>query len=354
MAAPVISISSGVSVERVGSSFLQVILIGSSSVEVPVTPEVGAAAVTLPAKVLKLDTHSSLEAYPSESSPPLVSVAPMVLPFLCADNSESDTEIPERHVSTTPHDAMLTRWRSRVASRSSSPTTSTLEIPVAPILPISFDVVAPSSEFPLAPIVAPPRNHRQPAILIRPREDIPIGRIYRTHPNGPCRIFIARKLVRPLHSHRLALRYTSHHLGHFTSGSSSGHSSSDHLSYRHSILGHSLYRHTPPDTTVVDSSTPLTTSKSSARDSSSESYTGPSRKRCRSPAAIVTSSIHAKKALVPSRADLLPPRKRFTDFISPKDSVKKDIDADVLEDIVAEATAVEVAVDKDVVAGVNA
>nr|GEX14197.1 ribonuclease H-like domain-containing protein [Tanacetum cinerariifolium] len=330
MAAPVISISSGVSVERVGSSFSQVILSGSSSVEVPVTLEVGAAAVTLPAEVLKLDTHSSLEAGPSESSPPLVSVAPMVSPFLCADNSESDTKIPERHVSTTPHDAMLTRWRSRVASRSSSPTTSTLEIPVAPILPTSFAVVAPSSEFPLAPIVAPPRNRRQPTILIRPGEDIPIGRIYRTHPNGPCRIFIARKLVRPLHSHRLALRYTSHHLDHFTSESSSGHSSSDHLSYGHSILGHSLYGHTPPDTTVVDSSTPLMTSKSSTRDSSSESSTGPS---------------------LPSRADLLSPRKRFRDFISPKDSVKKDIDTDVLEDIKADATAVEVAVDKDVVAG---
>nr|GEX29323.1 hypothetical protein [Tanacetum cinerariifolium] len=354
MAAPVISISLDVSVERVGSSFSQVILIGSSSVKVPFAPEVGATAVALPAEVLELDTHSSLEADPSESSPPPVSVAPMVSPFLCADDSESDTKIPERHVSHTPHDAMLTRWRSRVASRSSSPTTSTPEIPAAPILPASFVVVAPSSEFPLAPVVAPPRIRRQRAILIRPGQDIPIGQIYRTHPCGPYRIFIARKFVRPLHSYHLALRYTSHHLDHFTSGSSSGHSSLDHLSFGHSVSGHSLYGHTPPDTTVADSSTPLTTSKSSARDSSSESSTGPSRKRCRSPDATVTSSIHAKRALVPSRADLLPPCKRFRDFISPKDSVKEDIDTDVLEDIEADATAVEVAVDRDVVAGVDA
>ncbi|GKD40047.1 hypothetical protein Tco_1260254, partial [Tanacetum coccineum] len=101
----------------------------------------------------------------------------MVLPFLCSDDSESDTEIPERHVSPTPHDVMLTRWRSRVASRSSSPTTSTPEIPTALILPAPYAM-----------------------------EDIPIGRLYHTHPGGPCRTLTTRKSVRPLPSHRLALR----------------------------------------------------------------------------------------------------------------------------------------------------
>ncbi|GJT58179.1 hypothetical protein Tco_0993233, partial [Tanacetum coccineum] len=216
----------------------------------------------------------------------------MVSPFLCSDNSESDTKIPEGHVSPTPHDAMLTRWRSR---------------------------------------------------------DIPIVRLYRTHPGGPCRALTARKSVRPLPSHRLALRYTSYHLDHFTSGSSSSYSSLDYSSSRHSITGHSLSGHTPPDTTDADSSTPPrfvypplartpwcseaylrwryaplstmyppTTFELSARDSSSESSAGPSRKRCRSPTAIVTSSIHTMRALVPSHADLLPPRKRFRDSISPK------------------------------------
>nr|GFB37197.1 hypothetical protein [Tanacetum cinerariifolium] len=155
--------------ERVGSSFSQVILIGSTSVEVPVAPELGAVVV----------------ASPAESSPPPVSVAPTISPFLCSDDSESDTEMPERHVSLIPHDVMVTRWRSRVASRSSSPTTSTPEIPAAPILPTPFAVVAPSSEFPLAPVAAPHRIRRRRAILIRPGEDIPIGRIYRTHPGGP-------------------------------------------------------------------------------------------------------------------------------------------------------------------------
>ncbi|GJY84311.1 hypothetical protein Tco_0497687 [Tanacetum coccineum] len=160
MAALVISISSDVSVESVGSSFPRVILIGSISVEVSVAPVVGAAAVASPAGVLELDTHSSLEADPSESSPPPVSIAPMVSPFLCSDDSESDTEMPKSHVSPIPHDAMLTRWRSRVASRSSSLTTSTPKTPTAPILPTPSAIVAPSSEFPLAPIVAPPRIRR--------------------------------------------------------------------------------------------------------------------------------------------------------------------------------------------------
>ncbi|GJZ12711.1 hypothetical protein Tco_0547941 [Tanacetum coccineum] len=139
MAALVISISLDVSVESVGSSFPQVILIGYISVEVPVAPEVRAAVVASPAGVLELDTHSSSEVDPSESSPPPVSIAPMVSPFL---------------------------WRSRIELRSSSPTTSTPEIPIALILPAPSAIIAPSSEFPLAPVVAPPEIRRRRAILI--------------------------------------------------------------------------------------------------------------------------------------------------------------------------------------------
>ncbi|GKE20668.1 hypothetical protein Tco_1432180, partial [Tanacetum coccineum] len=73
-----------------------------------------------------------------------------------------------------------------------------------------------------------------------------------------------------------------------------------------------------------------------------------------SPAVTVTSPIHATRALVPSRVDLLPPRKRFRDSISPEDSVEEDIDTDVLEDIEADATAIKVAIDRDVEARVDA
>ncbi|GKB68882.1 hypothetical protein Tco_0930294, partial [Tanacetum coccineum] len=286
-----------------------------------------AAVVASPVGVLELDTHSSSKADPSESSLPLVSVAPMVLPFLCSDDLKSDTEMPGRCVSPTPHDVMLPRWRSR---------------------------------------------------------DIPIGQLYHTHPSRPCRALTARKSVRPLPSHRLALRYTSHHLDRFTSESSSDHSSSDHSSSGYSTSGHSSSGHTPLVTTIADSSTPSrfvyppltrtlwyskayrrwrssplstmylpTTSESSVGDSSFETSTKSSRKRCRSPTATVTLSIPALGALVPSRTDLLPPCKRFRDSISPEDSVEDDIDADVLTDVEADATAIEVAADMDVEVGVD-
>nr|GEV11011.1 hypothetical protein [Tanacetum cinerariifolium] len=70
-------------------------------------------------------------------------------------------------------------------------------------------------------------------------------------------------------------------------------------------------------------------------------------------AATVNSSIHSTRALVPSRTDLLLPRKRFRDSISLEDNVEKDIDTNVLEDIEVDATTVEVAVDRDVEAGID-
>ncbi|GJQ98846.1 putative reverse transcriptase domain-containing protein [Tanacetum coccineum] len=315
MSTPVISISLDSSNESVGSSISRVILIGSIPIEVPVASEVGAAAVASPARVLELDTHSSSESDPSKSSLPPVPVAPMVSPFLCSDDSESNIEMPERHVSSTPHDAMVARWRSRVASRpslpsrSSSPTTSTSEIPTGPIPP------------------APPTI------------DILIGRLYRTHLGGPCRALIARKSVRPLPSHCLALRYTSYHLDRFTSRLSSDHSSSD----------HSLADHTSESS---PSDSPTTTSDRHSHLPSH--YAGPSRKRCRSPTTNVPSSILASGALFPTRADLLLPRKRFRDSYSSEDSVEEDIDVDVLTDIEADDAAVEVASDMDVEARLDA
>ncbi|GJW02568.1 hypothetical protein Tco_1561424 [Tanacetum coccineum] len=278
MAASVISISLDLLVESVGSSFPRVILIGSIFVEVSIAPGVEAAAIASPAGMLKLDTHSSSEADLSESSLPPVSVAPMVSPFLCSDDSELDTEMPERHVSPTPHDAML---------------------------------------------------------LVKGAEAL-----------------TARKSVRPLPSHHLALRHTSHHLDRCTSES---------FIFGSFIIWAFHFR-TPryredyfcwwsaPLSTMYSSMT----SESSVGDSSSKSSAGPSRKRCRFPAATMTSSIHALRALVPSRADLLPPCKRFKDSILPKDSVEEDINTDVLADIEADAMVVEVVTDMDVEAGVDA
>nr|GEY33437.1 hypothetical protein [Tanacetum cinerariifolium] len=96
------------------------------------------------------------------------------------------------------------------------------------------------------------------------------------------------------------------------------------------------------------------TSGATAGNFSFESSIGPSRKRCRSPDATVTLSITALGALVPYHADLLPPRKRFRDSISPEDSVEEDIDADVLADIEADAIIVEVVTCMDIETRVDA
>ncbi|GJR62597.1 copia protein [Tanacetum coccineum] len=52
----------------------------------------------------------------------------MVSPFRCSDNSESEPAavLPERHVSSAAHNAMVGRWRSRVMSRPSAPSESSL------------------------------------------------------------------------------------------------------------------------------------------------------------------------------------------------------------------------------------
>ncbi|GKF27709.1 hypothetical protein Tco_0094051, partial [Tanacetum coccineum] len=157
------------------------------------------------------------------------------------------------------------------------------------------------------------------AILIRPGVDIPISRLYRTHPGGPCSALTARKSVRPLPSHRL----------------SSSHSSSDHSSSGHSILGHSLSRHTPPDTTDADSSTPprIVHPSLAMTPRCSEDYL---------------------QLLVPPGSGFLHLARRVRDFISQKEVLRKTLIRCVEEDIEADAMAVKVAVDRDVKARVNA
>nr|GFC79856.1 hypothetical protein [Tanacetum cinerariifolium] len=130
-----ICISSDLLDESVGSFIPRVILICSVFVGVPVAPEV--ARLQLP--------HLP---------------GTMVSPCLCSDDLESDTEMRKRHVSPTPHDAMHARWRSIVVSRSSSPTTSTSEIPTAPSLTEPSVVVVPSTNI-ISPVDAPPGIHQR-------------------------------------------------------------------------------------------------------------------------------------------------------------------------------------------------
>ncbi|GJR62461.1 reverse transcriptase domain-containing protein [Tanacetum coccineum] len=178
MAAPIISISSDLSEESVGSHATRVILFGAIPAIIPiihevpivptdpiVTPEVGAVPVVSPTGVLDLvDYSSSSDSDPSEDSLPPTPVLPLVLPFLCSDDSEANGE--------------------------SEP---------AEQRPISsfHDTLAPLSEFPL--------------------------------------LLTARKRIGPIPARRLAWRRVYHHLSdrHSSPDSSSSSSPSD-----HSLSGH--------------------------------------------------------------------------------------------------------------------
>ncbi|GJR45368.1 hypothetical protein Tco_1313471 [Tanacetum coccineum] len=128
---------------------------------------------------------------------------------------------------------------------------------------------------------------RRSAILIRLGEAILFGRPYRTHLNGPLKLLTARKRVGPLLARKLG------------------------------------YRHVSPQSSSGDSSErPSYSSSPSA---------GPSRKRCRSPVDSVPSSTPVIGSLAPTRADLLPPRKRFRDSYSSKASIEEDTEIDPIE-----------------------
>ncbi|GJU63273.1 putative reverse transcriptase domain-containing protein [Tanacetum coccineum] len=139
MAAPVIPISSYSSKESVGSHASRVILFGTIPTSIPVipvvpaevpiapadtlvAPEVGAVSIISPTGVLDLvDYSSSSYSDPSEDSLPIAPKLPLVSPFLCSDDSEADSK--------------------------SEP---------AKQRPERRESLIPSSEFSLAPVVAPP------------------------------------------------------------------------------------------------------------------------------------------------------------------------------------------------------
>ncbi|GKB99819.1 hypothetical protein Tco_0985956 [Tanacetum coccineum] len=371
MAAPVIPILSDSSEESVGSHVPRMILFGTIPTSiliihvvpteiliVPtdllVTPKVGAGFVISPTGVLDLvDYSSSSDSDPSEYSLPPAPKLPLVSPFLYSNDSKAD----------------ISRWRDMVASKPSSSSRSS-----------SHDTLAPSSEFPIAPVVAPLGIRRRPAILVRPGKVIPFGRPYRTHPNGPRKLLTARKRVGPFPARRLAWRRVPHHssdchsLSDFTSDSSSSGSSSYFLldtssgspsdSLSDTSLVHSSgcdalgQSHSGPSTRVASPrsvyppvttpryseafihwrSAPLSTpyppmtlessldlSSERSLDSSSPSAR-PSRKRCKSLTTLVPSSTPVSRSIAPTLADLLPPRKRFRYSYSPKDSKEDHMD----------------------------
>ncbi|GJS88789.1 zf-CCHC domain-containing protein [Tanacetum coccineum] len=357
MAASAIAISSDSSDESVGSPPSWVILFGdiptvipSTSVVAPETstiaPVISSAApvvettlVASPTGLCGLVPYSGSDSNSPDkmSSPEHISPLPAISPFLCTDSSKA-LDSSDGPSSQDPYVATVACWRIRVTTRPSS-----------------------SSEFLIAPVTVPSGIRRRSAILIQPREAIPFGRPYRTHLYRPRKLLTARKRVRPLTAHRLASRHASPRSldRHSSSSSSSSDSSPVHsLGLDASDQAHSGYstRDVPPRlcypprraprrseafrhwyAASLSTLYPPTTSESSSGDSSerplhsSSHSAGPSCKRCRSPIDSVPSSMPVMGSLTPTRADLLPPRKRFKDLYSSEASIKEDTEIDPIE-----------------------
>ncbi|GJZ73115.1 putative reverse transcriptase domain-containing protein [Tanacetum coccineum] len=320
MAASAVAIYSDSSDESVGSLPSRVILFGDIPTFIPSTsvvaletstiaPVISSAApvvettlVASPTRLCGLVPYSGSDSdSPDEmSSPEHISPLPAISPFLCTDSSkapDSSDGLP----SQDPYVATVARWRSGVTAH-----------------PLS------SSEFPIAPVTAPPKIRQRSAILIRPGEAIPFGRPYRTHLNRPRKLLNARKRVGPIHARRLTSRRVSPR--------SSNHRSSTSSSYLDSLPAFRRWCAAPLSTLY-----PPTTSESSSGDSSerplhsSSHSVGPSRKRCRSSVDSVPSTTPVMRSLAPTRADLLPPRKRFRDSYSSKASIEEDTEIDPIE-----------------------
>ncbi|GJY10885.1 hypothetical protein Tco_0379070, partial [Tanacetum coccineum] len=306
--------------KSVGSLPSQVILFGDTPTVIPSTsvvaletstiaPVISSAApvvettlVASPTRLCGLVPYSGSDSdSPDEmSSPEHISLLPAISPFLCTDSSKA-TDSSDGPPSQDPYVAIVARWRIRVTTRPSS-----------------------SSEFPIAPVTAPPKIYRRSAILIRPGEAIPFGRPYRTHLNRPRKLLTVRKRVGPIPARRLALRRVSprssdHHLSSSSSSSDSSPVHSSGLDAPDQAHSGSSTR----DSSLGDSSErPFHSSSHSAR---------PSRKRCRSLVDSVPSSTLVIGSLAPTRVDLLPPRNMFRDSYLSEASIEEDTEIDPIE-----------------------
>ncbi|GKD62344.1 hypothetical protein Tco_1299853, partial [Tanacetum coccineum] len=185
------------------------------------------------------------------SSPEHISPLPAILSFLCTDSSEAP-DSSDGPPSQDPYVATVARWRSRITARPSS-----------------------SSEFPIAPVTAPPGI-----------------------------------------SHRLECRHASP-------------CSSDH----HSSSSSSSLNSLPVHSSGLDASDQAY-SGSSTRDVPPRLCDPPRRAPRRSEAfrcwcAAPLSTIYG--SLAPTHADLLPPRKRFIDSYSSEASIEEDTEVDPIE-----------------------
>ncbi|GJS07485.1 reverse transcriptase domain-containing protein [Tanacetum coccineum] len=295
-AASAIAISSDSLDESMGSPPSRVILFGdiptiipSTSVVVPETstitlyissaaPVVETTLVASPTRLCGLVPYSGSDSdSPDEmSSPEHISPLPGISPFLCTYSSEAP-DSSDGPPSKDPYVMVVARWRSKVASRPSS------------------------SEFPIAPVTAPPGIRRRSSLDSSPVYSSGLDAPDQAHFGSSTRDIPPRLCYPPRRAPRRS------------------------KAFRRWCAA--------PLSTLY----PLTTSESSSRDSSerplhsSSHSAGLSRKRCRSPVDSVPLSTPVMGSLAHTRADLLPPRKRFRDSYSSEASIEEDTKIDPIE-----------------------
>nr|GEW12673.1 putative reverse transcriptase domain-containing protein [Tanacetum cinerariifolium] len=304
MEALVIAISFDASEESVGSVVPRVILFGTIPTEIPIVQDVPIDLPTVPE-------------------------LPVILPFLCSDDSKSEPvdELPERHVSHGSFGAMVFRWRAKVISRPSSPSGSSLpnatiqmaEIPVTLVPPAPSTEIAtasPACDIPTSVITASPTV---PLSLETSSSDTLFGSSSDSTSHTSESSFIASLQIDTL--------------GPWTFDGFDFDLWAEIVpEFRFWINGASMW----PQCLDYTTSTPFLAAR-------------PSRKRTRSPATSIPSTVHIAGSLSPARVDLLPPCKRYrgTSAISnessdeggPDTSAESETDLDIQADIEAETTA---------------
>ncbi|GKC71114.1 hypothetical protein Tco_1116997 [Tanacetum coccineum] len=230
---------------------------------------------------------------------------PMVSHFFSDDTKfEPADELPERHVSLRPYDDMVSRWRDKVRFHPSSPSGSS-----------SPDTTIPYAE-----------------ILVAPTPPAPSTKITTASPACISTLgIIASPAVRSRqHFH---LRH-QHPISFGSSSDSASHTSESFLTASLQGTQISPEDHSHHSSEAVHSpSRPLTCRRPQCSDyttPTSSSYARPSWKRSRSSATSIPSTVHTAGALSSTRANLLPPHKRY-----------KDVRADIKTETMAVAAIVD-------------
>ncbi|GJT18506.1 hypothetical protein Tco_0877212 [Tanacetum coccineum] len=316
MAILVISVSSDSSEDSVGTPAGRVILFDTIPTTIPDTTPV----ITPPT------TQTDTTVIPTEIPiiAPTIPPSPYYTPASPDYSPASDIEFDPSEDPSSDHIPQLPAISPFLSSVDDTTDSDTHDTPPSPTHGTPFIETTLSTQ--RSPTASGALRRR--VMVLAPGQPIPYGRPYRYHLNRPKHMMTARKRVRPLPTHRLAMRHSVDYSSsdHFSlddsSSSSSSETSSDSSAdaLSDSASSRSSSDHSLPASPLGTRSShrlcslvPIvhrlsTISERPSHDSSSASR---SRKRSRSPVASVPLSSPTLEALSYARTDLLPSPKRI-------------------------------------------